>query len=220
MLITYKTQSPSVLIEDLGMQFANEKSKVKRRFGLFKCQCGKEFKANYDRVIRSGNGCGCLKIKHGQKDSKLYGVWEGIIQRTSNPKDKSYCKYGGRGIYMCDEWRNDFIAFHNWSILNGYTQGLSIDRIDNNDGYYPNNCRWATDLVQAANTRKIRSNNTSGFRGVVRHSKVSKWMAQIQIDNKHKYLGLFITAVEAAIAYDTYIIENNLPHTRNFNTMT
>lgn len=220
MLITHKTQTPSILIEDLGMRYAKPTSSQKKRYGLFKCQCGKTFEAQCHAVIKNNTGCGCLKTKHGQKNSKLYGVWEEIVQRTSNHKNKSYSKYGGRGIALCDEWRNDFILFHNWSMTNGYKEGLSIDRINNDDGYHPDNCRWTTCLVQSANTRRIRSNNTSGYRGVSKHSQINKWVAQIQIKYKNKHIGCYSTEIEAATAYDAYIMEYNLPHTRNFNTMT
>ena len=219
-MLNNQTPSTPVLIEDLGMQYPNETSKQKRRYGLFKCHCGKEFKANYYAVIKMNVGCGCFKIKHGQTNSNLYGVWEGIVQRTLNHNDKSYYKYGGRGITICNEWRNNFIAFYNWAMENGYQEGLTIDRIDNDGNYEPSNCRWADYFVQSANTRIIKSTNTSGYRGVSKHHKVDKWVAQIQINNKNKYLGYYDTKMEAAIIYDNYILENNLPHTRNFNTMT
>jgi len=220
MLLTYKKQAQSVLVKDLGMRLAKITSTQTRRYGLFQCQCGAEYEAQIYAVLKHNTSCGCVKIKHGQTDSKLYGVWEEIIQRTTNIKNKSYTNYGERGIIICEEWKYDFISFYNWAILNGYKEGLSIDRINNDGNYEPSNCRWTNYFVQSANTRIIRFNNTSGYRGVSKHSRVNKWIAQISINNKNKYIGYYDTKLEAAIKYDEYIIENNLPHTRNFNTMT
>ena len=90
--------------------------------------------------------------------TKLYGIWKSLRQRCENPNDKSYKNYGGRGIHFCNEWR-DFENFYNWSINNGYKyepiesgkNKWSIDRIDNDGNYEPNNCRWATDTIQSQN---------------------------------------------------------------------
>ena len=127
--------------------------------------------------------------------------------RILNPKN---IDYGGRGITICKEWL-DIQNFYNWAISNGYEEniGLSIDRIDNDGNYCPENCRWATQTIQVRNTR-IPKNNTSGYKGVSYDKKANKYKAQIKVNNKRIYLGLFPTAVEGAIAYNNYIIENNL----------
>ena len=75
-------------------------------------------------------------------------------QRCYNPKNHAYKYYGGRGIKICNKWLNDFMSFYNWSINNGYAKGLSIDRINNNGNYEPNNCRWISSSVQMNNTRR------------------------------------------------------------------
>jgi hypothetical protein len=75
-------------------------------------------------------------------------------QRCHNPKNSRYQDYGGRGITVCDEWLNSFTSFYDWSIANGYRDDLSIDRIDNDKGYSPDNCRWATVLEQNRNKRR------------------------------------------------------------------
>lgn len=147
---------------------------------------------------------------------KLYYVWGTIIQRCTNKNNQEYVNYGYRNINICDDWKNNFISFYEWAISNGYKNGLSIDRINNNKGYSPENCRWATGQIQHRNTRKIRKNNTSGFRGSSYDKAKNKWKAQIKIDNKKKHIGYFKTAIEAAKAYDKYVIDNNLEHTTNF----
>lgn len=113
--------------------------------------------------------CGCLRKevtsklnkKHGQAGTRLHHIWIGMKQRCSNPKHKSYADYGGRGIKVCAEWE-DFKNFYGWAINNGYQDGLEIDRIDNNEDYRPDNCRWVTRKV---NSRNRRSNALFRYKG-------------------------------------------------------
>jgi hypothetical protein len=128
--------------------------------------------------------------------------------RTLNPNHKSYNNYGGRGITLCDEWL-DVQNFWDWAMSNGYSDELSIDRIDNDGNYEPNNCRWVGDTIQARNQR-IRKDNTSGYKGVSYFKDRNKYIAQICVNKKNINLGYFQTAEEGAIAYNNYIIENNL----------
>ncbi len=92
--------------------------------------------------------------KHGQTGTRLYNVWRSMKERCYSSTYVQYKRYGGRGIKICDEWRNDFQAFKAWAIENGYTEGLTIDRIDNDGDYEPNNCRWVDMKTQARNTSK------------------------------------------------------------------
>lgn len=136
-----------------------------------------------------------------------------MIVRCSVNK-KKYSNYFGRNIKVCNDWINNYNLFKIWALQNGYEDNLTIDRINNNGNYEPDNCRWVNMKIQARNTRKIRSNNISGFRGV--GFKNNKWRSRICVNYKHINLGNFNTALEAAKAYDNYIIANNLEHTRNF----
>jgi len=213
-----------ILIEDLGYLYPTETSKQKKRYAVYQCQCGAEFRAETANVKNGATkSCGCYNRQviiersttHGLTKHPLYSFWRGMITRTTNKKERSFKNYGARGIFVCDEWRNSPQAFFDWAYENGYTPDLSIDRIDNDSGYSPENCRWTTRTVQTRNTRKIRVNNTSGYRGVSFSKDRKKWEAGIRINNKQKHLGRFESAIEAAAAYDIYIIENNLEHTKN-----
>lgn len=93
--------------------------------------------------------------KHGLRNHKLYNVWNGINNRCNNSNHERYSDYGGRGISLCSEW-NDFVTFYTWSIDNGYTDGLELDRSNNDNDYCPDNCRWTTPVKQARNRRSNR----------------------------------------------------------------
>ena len=211
-----------ILVQDLGMEYPTETSKLKSHYGTYKCYCGNTFKARMPDIkngkIRS---CGChnkqrtkeSRTKHGLRSHPLYHVWNDIIKRTTNPNNKSYRHYGGRGITICERWLN--IANFIDDMYPTYKKGLSIDRINNNGNYELSNCRWTTNVTQLQNTRKIRCTNTSGYRGVSFNKRSKKWVANISVDNKLTYLGYYCTALEAAKAYDTFVIDNKLQHTTN-----
>lgn len=157
----------------IGMKFGRlavlkeiEKNKNLRTFECI-CECGNK-KIVFKKYLKNGEtkSCGCLKkeylknktigLKHGMSRTKFYKMYDSIKKRCLNKNNKDYKNYGGRGIKICEEWlnkENGFINFYNWAIENGYKEGLSIDRINNNGNYEPKNCRWITNKEQQRNTR-------------------------------------------------------------------
>ena len=158
-----------VVIERADDKFTKDGKRIKQ--WLCKCDCGNE-KITRQQDLRSGHttSCGCyhkemvgrLNRKHNlSHKSHLYNVWKSMKDRCYREKCKSYPNYGGRGITVCDEWKQDYKSFYDWSMANGYREEqtiggvniLSIDRIDNDGNYGPDNCRWVTSDVQAMNRR-------------------------------------------------------------------
>lgn len=123
------------------------------------CDCGTECIIDGDRLRRGETkSCGCYKrnmlTTHGKRHHRLYSIWCGMKRRCYLPQLKYYHRYGGRGIVVCNEWKDNFQAFYDWSMNNGYKEGLSIDRIDNDGNYEPTNCRWVNQKTQARNTER------------------------------------------------------------------
>jgi hypothetical protein len=157
------------------------------------CECG-------NRIITRGTSlrygspksCGCLRIErtleacttHGlsggrKNTTRLYRIWRNMKQRCYNPKASKYYLYGGRGIKVCSEWLNNYLVFYKWAISNGYKNNLTLDRIDSNGDYCPENCRWATYGQQARNTAQ---NHLITFRG--KTQTLHEWASELGIKSR------------------------------------
>lgn len=180
---------------------------------LCKCDCGTERCVN-GGSLRNGvsNSCGCLgaehrieasriaKTKHGGKKERLYSVWRSMLDRCYNQSSTHFCDYGGRGITVCDEW-HDYATFREWSVTNGYDKeakhgACTIDRIDNNAGYYPDNCRWVNSEAQCNNRR---NNHIIEFNGVT-HT-ISEWsrITGIRKDTLRRRIVMYGWSIERAL---------------------
>lgn len=157
-------------------------------YWICKCDCGNITKPISGTKLRCGEtkSCGCYKnelliersTRHGLVHTRIHTIWSQMKDRCYNPHSSSYNHYGGRGITICDEWRNNLESFYKWAMENGYTEDLSIDRIDVNGNYSPENCRWANNKLQCNNKR----NNI-----VVEINGVSKTIAQWAEESGNKY---------------------------------
>ena len=206
-----------IVLENLGSKTIGNKGQT-RGYSLVKCSCGCEFELQTYRINNITFSCkSCSSLKHGFNKkggrNRIYSIWDKMKTRCFNSNSKSFDRYGGRGITVCDEWKDNFITFKDWALQNGYEDNLSIDRINNDGNYEPSNCRWTTQKVQARNTTLYRKTNTSGKRGVFKVK--DKYISKITVDNKSFHLGTFDDIESATLAYNNYITENNLEHTRN-----
>lgn len=205
------------LIGETYMKYATETSHQRNRFGIYECPyCGREREVETIRVTGGyTKSCGCLRgksnKKHGLSLSRFYSIWHNMLDRCYNKNSKQFNDYGGRGIIVCEDWL-DIKNFVDWvENKSNWEEGLTLDRIDNDKGYSPDNCTFSTKTIQSINQRK-RSTNTSGYVGVSWEAKVSKWRASISFKNEKINLGSHKTIEEAVQARDKYILENNLPH--------
>lgn len=153
-----------------GQTFGNlevlEFVEVKNHRAYFRCKCKLcgNICVKQGQLITSGKtrSCGCFaknntdQTTHGFSKTHLYGVWCNMKRRCYIPKAQNYEFYGGRGIKVCDEWRNDYLNFHNWAYQNGYADGLTLDRVNTDGDYSPDNCRWVDMKTQNNNKRSNR----------------------------------------------------------------
>lgn len=134
-----------------------------QRLWLCKCDCGNTIVKSTNAIhSKKRHSCGCLRknhpnnTRHGMCYTRINSIYRKMKQRCLSPNDSRYKDYGGRGIQVCEEWlgKDGFSKFYEWAMSNGYSDELTIDRIDVNGNYEPSNCRWITKLEQSKNTRK------------------------------------------------------------------
>ena len=171
------------------------------------CECGAR-KVVRGNNLRNGNSksCGCLqkayvtehRTIHGKSGKPEYNSYTHMKSRCYNKKDKNYADYGGRGITVCSRWRNSAEYFFE-DMGDKPSAQHSLDRIDNDGNYEPDNCRWATSLEQSLNQR-MRRDNSSGVPGVHWSRASGKWLARARVNGKRAYLGVFADKKEAIAA--------------------
>lgn len=189
-----------------------------KRYFLCKCICGTERVVEISGLTTGhSKSCGCfhseiqkrVSYKHGYSHSRYYDVWSNIVQRCYCETNESYYNYGGRGITVYSDWVSNPKLFIDYilSLPDANVPKLSLDRIDNSGNYEPGNLRWTTSTIQNRNKRTPPQNKT-GFVGV--HLQKNRFIANVCINNKTKYIGSFDTAIEAYQARVNYIIKNKL----------
>ena len=205
------------LVEETYLRKPSENSKSRKRYGIFECAyCGKHWETQVWNIKRGHTkSCGCLRgDTHGLSSNIFYHTWSNMCRRCNNPTNDNYKNYGGRGITVCEEWL-DIRNFIEWAEqTHPNNKEVTLDRIDVNGNYEPNNCRWVDATTQSINQR-IGSNNKSGYVGVSWRKDRNKWTVRIRTKVRYEYLGNFDDLMEAVIFRDQYIIENKLPHKLN-----
>lgn len=170
------------------------KNKYGKSLWECKCDCGNTKVIVRDSLIKEKGGtrsCGCLGMEsrrvkiprtHGMTGTRIHRIWKNMKTRCYNGHDKFYYCYGGKGIKICDEWRNNFVPFYEWSMENGYTDELTIDRINSDGDYEPSNCRWVTMKVQNANSSNCHYVEYNGEKHLCR-----EWQKILNVNNAKFY---------------------------------
>lgn len=191
---------------------------------LCRCVCGEEAIVR-GSALSAGesqqcNACAARQTKnrttHGMSKHPMYTTWTMMVRRCGAPNATGYKDYGGRGIFVCDEWKDHPGAFIEWGVRNGWSPGLTVDRRDPNGPYAPWNCRITTTLGQRENVRLLSSANRSGYRGVSRKHGRAVWLARVSDNGQIVHLGHHATARDAALARDAYVVMAGLKMPLNF----
>lgn len=177
------------------------------------CECGNKtvvLGISLRRKREPTQSCGCLNAertrevntKHGLHGTRIASIHQDMKSRCTNPNNTYYYNYGGRGITLCDEW-GSLAVFGEWALSHGYTEGLTIERLDVNKGYSPENCKWIPSSEQKFNKR-YPARNTSGYPGVRFNKKYRNYAAALWHDGKSKHLGTYATFDEALVVRRDY----------------
>ena len=209
-----QAELPLTLVQDLGMEYSTSKSTTRKRFAIFICpSCGKEFRTAVPRVKnKTTTQCeSCGNTKHSLSNTKAYKQWESMIYRCNNPKSKQYPRYGGRGITVYEEWQNDILSYYEYikTLPNYGKEGWSLDRINNNGNYEPGNIRWASNTTQSNNST-LGVHGKSKYKGVTWNKRSELWMVRLMVDGERILIGYYEDELDAARAYDNYIISIKL----------
>ena len=187
----------SKVIEMSGRRFGlltvidRAESKSGKAYWNCVCDCGNVTVASGSN-LRSGavKSCGCLlkkeKDTHHLSGTRLYRIWRAMINRCTDENYWAYKYYGAKGVTICEQWENDFVEFKNWSESSGYCDSLTLDRIDNNKGYSPENCKWST--------RKQQSNNRSFCKMIEyqgRTQTLMQWCEELGLNYKRTHSRLY-----------------------------
>lgn len=208
-----------IVTKDLG-RMQKDGGKRVAHYCICQCACGRLTEVDLSS-LRSGNtkSCGHCTSSGGNLrfGRKLYTCYMDMRRRCYNAEAKNYRHYGGRGIQVCDEWMDPNEGFENfckWSMNNGFSEELSLDRIDNDGNYSPPNCRWATKRVQNINKNPSKK-NSSGYVGIRKHSSGVGWYGCVKINGKDFYTGYSKDLLEAVKMRNEYISRNHLENELN-----
>lgn len=201
------------LIKNLGHLLPLPTSKQTKLYGIYKCNfCNVEFKVQTAKVKAGQKQCNSCARKrgrkhytHGMTNTKLFSVFNGMLTRCYNKKSKSYSNYGERGVTVCSDWLDNKELFFSWALSNGYEVGLTIDRIESEGGYNPQNCRWVNLKAQAQNRRKL-DGCSSKYAGV--RKQPWGYESRVMLDGKRTQIGCFDSEYDAALARDRFILDS------------
>ena len=159
-----------------------------KKYWLCKCDCGEEICVNTNSLTSGKTkSCGCYakeraiesNIKHGKRHTRLYNIYCGMKTRCYNTNNYKLKNYGERGIKICDDWLNDFMSFYNWALENGYTETLTIERIDVNGDYEPSNCKW---IEMGEQSKNKTCNRVIEYQGITKI--LSEWCKELGLNYK------------------------------------
>lgn len=186
----------------------------KGRYAIFVCECGNECIVDVNKA-KSGHtkSCGCKAHPKGKnsphwkgcRNHPYYSTYSGIKTRCYNKKAKQYNDYGGRGIKMYTQWKNDFVSFAEYieKLKNYGKKGYTLDRINNNGNYEPDNIKFSTRRQQILNSR-LRKTNKSGYKNICFHKQTNKWCVRKNINGKRIWVGVFNSIEDAKAKIDTF----------------